>query len=255
MTFQFKPWANPVVSDFAYEMPPIPCGVSLPLNRLIETYADSVRGMEVGSEEDAFEAITSFTAKNISDVIAKFVIQLHHDFSGLDGETLVLAATEASHGAILSVQRLLADLYSQLPPDWDSALRAYRAKLLAEHDYDDRVWSPGYEASLAGGKGNTQAVEMEMERLQEERLNAEAFLLDMPAPSLAEFAIKYLICFDNDRDDSGCHTALCAEAKRLLQIDSDIEGREAAIILGNINVLNVHTAELAGYLSNQKGGR
>lgn len=235
MTFQFKPCTNPEIAAVAYELPAIPYGTSFSLRQLIETYADAIRDGEDGSEDGPNLAIAGFNAGSLSDVIAKLLIQLHYAHRGLDGDRLVLALTKHEEAPVLKAQSLLADLYAQLPQDWDSALRAYRAVLLAEHDFDRRVWMPGYEAEKNGGKGNSKAVEEEMERLQDARFSAETLLMDMPAPSPTEFAVKYLICFDSGRDMNGYHDALCAEAKRLLQINSDPEGGELAIMLDNLN--------------------
>ena len=235
MTFQFQNCANPEIADVAYVLPAIPFGVSYRLRVLIDLYADAVRDGTDDSEDEPYAAVARFEAKSLSDVIAKQLIRLHFKYRGLDDDQLVLAASKPDEPALLNAQALLGDLYAQLPQDWDSAVRVYRAALLAERDYDRRVWMPGYEAEKHGGRGNSKAVEREMESLQDARCRAEDFLLDMPAPSLAEFAIKYLICFDNGRDLDGHHEALCAEAKRLLQIDSDNDECELATLLNNLN--------------------
>ncbi|CCW15772.1 hypothetical protein EBBID32_1000 [Sphingobium indicum BiD32] len=235
MAFQFKPWPNPEISDIVYELPPMPYGTSYNLLQLIKAYGESVRDGTDDSEDAPFAAISTFKALSLSDVIAKAIIRLHYEHRGLDGDQLVLAVSSAQRDALLNAEVLLADLYERLPKDWDAALRAYRAALLAEQDYDRRIWTPGYEREKAGGPGNSKAVEAAMEQLQDVRCNAEHLLLDIPAPSLQEFTIKYLICFDNDRDMNGFHEGLCAEAKRLLQIDTDPDDSEVAIILRNLN--------------------
>lgn len=235
MAFQFKPWPNPEISDIVYELPQMPCGTSYNLLQLISAYGESVRDGTDDSEDAPFLAISTFKALSLSDVIAKAIIRLHYEHRGLDDEHLVLAASPEQRDALLNAEALLAYLYEQLPQNWDSALRAYRAALLAEHDYDRRIWTPGYESKKAGGPGNSKAVEAAMEQLQDVRCHAEMLLIDIPAPSLQEFTIKYLICFDNDRDLNGHHEALCAEAKRLLQIDADPDDTELAIILRNLN--------------------
>lgn len=235
MAFRFKPWPNPEISDIVYEMPPMPHGTSHRLLQLVDAYGQSVRGGADDSEDAPFAAISAFRALSLSDVIAKAIIRLHYEYRGLDGDQLVLAVCSAQRAALLNAEGLLADLYERLPQDWDAALRAYRAALLAEHDYDRRIWTPGYESEKAGGPGNSSAIEAVMEQLQDARCNAEKLLIDIPAPTLQEFAIKYLICFDNGRDMNGHHEALCAEAKRLLQIDTDPDDSELAIILRNLN--------------------
>lgn len=235
MAFRFKPWPNPEISDIVYELPSMPHGTSYNLLQLIDTYGQSVRDGSDDSEDAPFAAISIFKALSLSDVIAKAIIRLHYEYRGLDGDQLVLAVSSAQRAALQNAEVLLADLFSQLPQDWSGALRVYRAALLAERDYDRRIWTPGYEAKEAGRPGNTKAVDQEMERLQDIRCNAEGFLLDMPAPSLGEFAIKYLICFDSGRDLNGFHEALCAEAKRLLQIDNDASEDELQILLANLN--------------------
>lgn len=237
MTFKFTACANEEISDIVYVLPPMPYGTSYSLRKLISAYDQSIRDGADNSEDAPIAAISAFTALSLSDVIAKALIRLHYEHRGLDGESgkLVLAFTAKHHNAVLAAQELLADLFSQLPQDWSGALRVYRAALLAERDYDRRIWTPSYEAKEAGRPGNTKAVDQEMERLQDIRCNAEGFLLDMPAPSLGEFAIKYLICFDSDRDLNGYHEALCAEAKRLLQIDNDASEDELQILLANLN--------------------
>lgn len=235
MTFQFRPCANPEIAAVAYELPPVPFGTSHGLRMLINAYAEAIRDGTDGSEDQPYAAVSGCKAGSLSDVIAKLQIQLHYDYRGLDDSRLVLALTEPEQPTVLRAQALLAELYAQLPQNWDSALRAYRAAVLAEHDYDRRIWRPGYEAGEKGDKGNPPEVEEEMERLQDIRFNAEAFLMDMPAPSLAEFAVKYLICFDGDRDLNGNHEGICAEAKRLLHIDSDPGAGELAIILASLN--------------------
>ena len=235
MTFQFRPCANPEIAGVAYELPAMPVGISHSLRIMIGAYADAVRDGTDDSEDEPYSVVAAFTARSLSDAIAKLLIQLHYKHRGLDGEQLVLALTKAEEPAVVEAQALLADLSAQLPQDWGSALRAYRSALLAEHDYDRHVWMPGYEAEQQGGRENSTAVEREMESLQDARCAAEDFLLDMPAPSLSEFAIKYLICFDNDRDLNGHHEALCAEAKRLLEITADPHASELASTLTNIS--------------------
>lgn len=237
MAFHFTACRNPEISDIVYILPPLPYGTSYSLRKLIDNYDAGIRDGADGSEDEPYAAITTYEARSLSDVIAKLLIKLHYEYRGLDGESgkLVLALNDIDHGAVLGVQQLLADLYEQLPQNWADALRVYRAKLLAERDYDRRIWTPGYEAAKAGHPGNSKAIEREMEKLQDDRCSAEAYLLDIPAPSLEEFAVKYLICFDNDRDMNGYHEALCDEAKRLLNIQAGPEGDDLQILLGNLD--------------------
>lgn len=236
MAFQFTPCANPEIATIAYEMPALPCGTSYSLRQLINNYSDAIRELSDGSADQPYSEVANFKPQSLSDVIAKVLIQLHFDNTGLDGDRLVLAIGDEAEAQtrVMVAGALLADLYSQLPQDWNTALSAYRAALLAEHDYDRRVWTPGYEAEKGGRAGNSDAVEREMERLQDVRCNAEALLLDMPAPSLTEFSIKYLICFDNDCDHNGWHADLCKEAKRLLLIESDPAHGELETMLKNL---------------------
>ncbi|QGP80023.1 hypothetical protein [Sphingobium sp. CAP-1] len=219
MTFQFKPLANPEVSNHAYELPAMPCGVSGALAEAIDTYAAAVRNGPDGSENEPYQAVTGFDARSVPDVIAKFLIKLHYDFPGLDNGGLALAATEANYTRLIAAEGLLADLYRQIPTSWGQALDNYRASLLAEADYDRLVWRPAFNAEIGGARQVSSAISGEMERLGDIRAAAEEFLLAMPAPSLEEFAAKYLIAFSHDRDLNGYHEEFCAEARRLMSVD------------------------------------
>lgn len=235
MVFQFTRLDRPVIATVVYDLPDMPIGTSRKLLELIETYAEAIRNGPDDAVLEPYEAVSKFAALSISDIIAKALVGVHFDHQGIDGDRLVLALTERDEPSVRKCESILADLYAQLPQDWDSALRCYRATLLAEYDYDRRVWNPGYEAEKNGGEGNSAAVEDEMERLQDIRCDAEDFLLQMPAPSLAEFAIKYLICFDSGRDHNGWHEELCAEAKRLLQVEDSSDATELETMLANLN--------------------
>ena len=235
MLFKFQPCTNPDVGEVAFELPPVPAGTSYDLRQLINTYADAVREGPDAVEEGPYEAIYQFEARSVSDVIAKLLMRLHFDHSGLDDDRLVLAVKGDDASDVYKAESVLDDLYHQLPQDWESALRVYRTAVLAEHDYDRTIWTPGYEAEKSGGKGNSPAVEKEMERLQDIRCNVEDVLFSMSLPSLAEFAVKYLICFDSGRDLNGMHEDLCAEAKRLLGIENDDSADELTTLLANLN--------------------
>lgn len=114
-------------------------------------------------------------------------------------------------------------------PDWSTALGVYRAALAAEWAYDQATWAPAFaaeevaiaEASKRGepiAPGIPAAVDAEMDRLMDARCDAEDKLLKVPAPTLAEFAVKFLICFDLNRDLDAHRQDLCLDARRLLNI-------------------------------------
>ena len=237
MTFAFKPCTNPEIAKEAYELPALPPGTCFNLRKKVAAYADAIRDGTNGTEDEPYSAISTFKANSLSDVITKKLMEMHFDNRGLDGDRLVLAVDDDINASerIKRDEAILADLYGQLPQDWSSALGAYRATVLAESDYDRRVWSPNYAAEKAGGVGNSPDEEKEMERLQDIRFKAEALLLDIPAPSLSEFAIKYLICFDRDRDCNGYHEMLSAEAKRLLNVVSHPDASELEAMLDTLN--------------------
>lgn len=122
---------------------------------------------------------------------------------------------------------------------WVQALARYRAALAAEHAYDQSHWSPAYyacrdaeDAAKAAGRPCTARmpadVEDYMEVLGNVRGDAEDALLATPAPSLAEFAIKYLICFDFGREFDVMQEALIAEARRLLGVSIDADATDLA---------------------------
>lgn len=231
MTFNFSRWDNPEIAKVAFELPAMPYGISYSLNQTINQYFGAVREGMGGSEAEPFSAICAFAANGIPDTIAKLLIQLHHDNAGLDGDILLLVPPSDSPNALAHSESLLADLYRQMPANWEEAIEAYRSALMVENDYDRRVWNAAYTASGNGGPRIPKMVDQHMERLQDRRCNLEHILLDMPAPTLAEFAVKYLICFDSDRDLNGQHEDLCKEAKRLLQMDQDPNASELAMLL------------------------
>ncbi len=227
MTFQFK--IHPGSDDIArvaYELPSLPAGVSGDLHRAIKRYAAAVREGPDGADDEAFLEIKAFEARNTQDVIAKLLYQLHLNHRGWDAETDTLVITEnkdADTAEIEFAAMAIGELYRQIPQDWASARKAYHAAVLAEKDYSDRAWMPAYYVSEAGGPPVPEAINAEYERLQEIRMAAEDVLLSAPAPSLAELAIKYLICFDGGRECTGCVEDLCVEAKRLLGIPEPAE--------------------------------
>lgn len=235
MRFQFTKWANADIGDLAFELPALPYGVSYDLKKAVDAYREAVIDGETGSEQKPLQLIASYDARYMPDIIAKLLIQLHADHSGLDGSQLILAAPKSREAEIRKAEALLTDLYRQLPAAWEDARCAYAAAVAAERDYDVRFWDPAYNASKGDGPHIPEHINAEMERLQDVRWHIEAILLDMPAPSLAEFAIKYLICFDSDRDNNGYTDALCAEAKRLLGVSHDPEADELTTLLANLN--------------------
>lgn len=236
MTFQFK--VHPSTGDVsrvAYEMPSLPPGVSGDLHRAIKRYCEAVREGPDGADDDAFLAVKAFNARNTQDVIAKLLYQLHLNHRGWDGETDTLVITENTDADTPEIEFAavaLGELYRQIPQCWPSARKAYLAAVLAEKDYDDRAWMPAYHLSETGGPSIPDEVNTEYERLQAVRMAAEDVLLETPAPSLAEWAIKYLICFDNGRDCNGATEDLCAEAKRLLGVPelTDAEPNELTLL-------------------------
>lgn len=225
MAFEFKPHptATGDAARVAYIMPDLPAGISWKLHDAIDTYRKAVINGPDGADEAAFEKVKAFKAATVSDVIAKVLFRLHFDHRGLadDGTLVITAEHDEEMAAIQTAQTLLCELYAQVPSDWDLAMREYRAAALAEQDFDRLVWTPGYEAKQAGETGNSDEVEKEMERLMDIRGSAESVLMDIPAPTLAEFAVKYLICFDCDRDMNGYEPLLLAEAKRLIGVADD----------------------------------
>jgi hypothetical protein len=236
VTFQFKiHTGSDDIARVAYELPSLPAGVSGDLHRAIKRYAAAVREGPDGADDEAFRAIKTFEARNTQDVIAKLLYQLHLHHRGWDAETDTLVITEnkdADAAEIEFAAMAIGELYRQIPQDWASARKAYHAAVLAEKDYSDRAWMPAYYMSQAGGPEVPDGINTEYERLQEIRMAAEDVLLSAPAPSLAELAIKYLICFDGGRECTGCVEDLCAEAKRLLGIaePTEVEPDELAVL-------------------------
>ena len=202
-------------ADRAFEMPPLPYGVSYPLREAIEAYTAIVLGAD-GRDEDAFSAINDFVPKSLADVAAKLLYSLHYEARGAYGERLLIICTPELDGRIAAAESTLADLYKLMPQDWGTARTLYDAAVVAEDEYARRVWDDAFAAQESGGSPISAAIDAEMLHLQDARFNAALALLDMPAPSLEEFALKYLICFDGDRDLRGRWRELCTEAKRLL---------------------------------------
>lgn len=235
MTFQFKPHSSSGdVAAVTYELPALPPGVSGDLHRAIQRYATAVREGPDDADDEAFLAVKAFEARNVQDVIAKLLYQLHFNHRGLDGETdtlVIIESNEIATAAIEFATVTLGELYRQIPQCWESARKAYHAAVLAEKEYDDRAWTPAYQLCEAGGSAVPDAINAEYERLQEIRMSAEDVLLETPAPSLSEWAIKYLICFDNGRDLNGMTDDLCAEAKGLLEIAPSPEANELGLLL------------------------
>jgi hypothetical protein len=235
MAFQFVRWENPEIAACAFALPDLPCGVSYDLKKAVDAYRESVIDGENESEQSPLKQIAEYEARYLPDVITKMLILLHAEHAGLDGECLVLAASKEDEASIRKAEAVLADLYRQLPETWEDARRVLSAAVAAERDFDERIWNPAWKVEKAGGERIPRHLNDEMERLQEVRWHAEATLLDMPAPSLAEFAVKYLICFDFGRDYNGYTESLCAEAKRLLGVPHDAEANELTVLLASLN--------------------
>ncbi|GLK44455.1 MULTISPECIES: hypothetical protein [Novosphingobium] len=251
MTFQFKRHSSSGdVAEVAYELPALPAGVSGDLYRAIQRYGEAVREGPDDADEEAFLAVKAFDARNVQDVIAKLLYQLHFNHRGLDGETNTLVIIENNETATAAIEFAavaLDELYRQIPQCWESARKAYHAAVLAEKEYDDRAWSPAYHVSEAGGPPIPDAVNSEYERLQEVRTTAEDVLLTVPAPSISEWAIKYLICFDNGRECTGAVDLLCSEAKRLLGIrEREQDAVDDLVLLQDVAVWQANASASVG---------
>ncbi|WP_395391603.1 hypothetical protein WBP07_13020 [Novosphingobium sp. BL-8A] len=219
MAFQFQ--VHPASGDaarVAYYLPDLPAGVSYQLYELIGVYANAVKCGPDEADEEAFAKLKAFQARCLPDVIAKVVYQLHFDHRGLSetGDLIIVESARKGPEAIELAATILGELYAQLPKGWDAARRAYHAAVVVEHEHDRRTYRPAYLA--AGSHDIEPSIIEESERLLEVRSVAEQCLLRTPAPSIAEWAIKFLICFDCDRDMNGYTNELCAEARRLLGI-------------------------------------
>lgn len=220
MAFQFKqhPTATGDAARIAYYLPELPAGVSYELYQHIKGYADAIGQGPDEAEDAAFSHIRGYKARCLPDVIAKVVYQLHFTHRGLsaDGLLVILESTDEDTAAIELAASILDELYSQLPDGWEAARQAYHAAVIVEHEFDQRVYQPAYAAT--GSHDVPAAISDEQERLLEARGVAEQCLLRTPAPTIAEWAIKFLICFDCERDMNGYTDDLCEEARRLLGI-------------------------------------
>lgn len=217
MAFQFKPATGVEdAAEVAYEVPPIPAGVSYALRQAIDGYTKVVLGDAPGSDDDAFAAIQRFQPNGIPDVIAKLIYGTHFDARGAYGEQLLIVSTSDVTSQIAAAECALADLYRLMPDDWTSARANYEAALAAERDFDARVYKPAAAVEDAGGPPVPPEIEGQDERLNTALHSAERILLETPAPDLAAFAFKYLICYADDRGYDGYTAELCADAKRLL---------------------------------------
>lgn len=236
MTFAFKRWDNLDVGTEVFELPSMPFGTSDRLMKLIGEYTNAItEDMETEHYRVVANDIAEFPASSISDVIAKMLIRLHVEHAGLDDTTLVFAPIgDDGLRRLMDAQPMLSDLYRQLPSNWGTALGAVRAALLAEREYDRRVWRPANDAENAGGARVTDAINSEVERLQDIRCNAEDYLMDMPAETLTQFATKYLIAFSWGRE-RGDHDVLCKEARRLLGVEIPDDADELDLLLRNLN--------------------
>ncbi|WP_159981889.1 MULTISPECIES: hypothetical protein [unclassified Novosphingobium] len=219
MTFQFKVHPQDDIARVAYALPPLPAGIGYDLTTLIAAYESTVRDGPDGADEEAFRNIKAHPARGLPEVIAKVIYQLHFDHRGLaEDDALVIAEGDDKDRAVIeTAQVLLGELYAQIPDDWETARRALFTAILAESDFDQRVYLPAMAAS-PGPKGAASPLVLEQERLLDARCDAETFLLNIPAPSLADWALKFLICFDCDRDMNGFTEALCTEARALLGV-------------------------------------
>ncbi|MFC3442761.1 hypothetical protein ACFOKF_16420 [Sphingobium rhizovicinum] len=236
MAFAFKRWDNLDVGTEVFELPSMPFGTDFRLMSLIRDYTNAItEDMESEHYKVVANEIAEFPASSISDIIAKMLIRLHVEHAGLDDTTLVFAPIgEDGLRRLMEAQPTLADLYRQLPKGWTEALGAVRAALLVERDYDRRVWGPANEVEKAGGARVPDAINGEAERLQDIRCNAEDYLIRMPAKTLAQFAIKYLIGFSWGRE-RGDHVDLCNEARRLLGVEIPDDMGELDLLLSNLN--------------------
>lgn len=222
MAFHFEVLPDAAsIADVVYRLPALPAGVSRDLTRAIAAYTHAVVNGPDDLVETTFDAIKGFDARGIPDVIAKTVYALHKSRSGLteDGTLVIPQSTPAHASQIDFAGALLDELFRQLPRDWDSARREYLAALLAEQDYDHRIWTPASEAQKAGGAHLPDAIDAELNRLMDMRQSAEARLLDVPARNMAQFATKFLIASGDETQWSGYHDHLCVEAKSILGID------------------------------------
>ncbi|EJU14958.1 hypothetical protein LH128_01242 [Sphingomonas sp. LH128] len=218
MTFQFTVHPQDDIAPVCYELPALPAGVGYDLTTHINSYRDAVINGPDGRDEELFLNIKSHKARGLPEVIAKVIYQLHFDHRGLamDSDRLVITESdEQDRAEIRLAELLLAELYSQIPDDWEAARRALHAAVLVEDDFERRL----YEPSKDGGKNDP--ITAELERLLDARCDAETVLLNLPAPSLADWAVKFLICFDCDRDMNGFTEALCKEARQLLGIAAE----------------------------------
>nr|WP_086491249.1 hypothetical protein [Novosphingobium panipatense] len=220
MAFQFRqhPTATGDAARVAYYLPELPAGVSYQLYQHIKGYTEAIGQGPDEAEDAAFSHIRGYKARCLPDVIAKVVYQLHFNHRGLsaDGLLVILESTDEDTAAIELAASILDELYGQLPDGWEAARQAYHAAVIVEHEFDRRVYQPAYAA--AGSHDVPAVISDEQERLLEARSVAEQCLLRTPAPSISEWAIKFLICFDCERDMNGYTADLCDEARQLLGI-------------------------------------
>lgn len=73
---------------------------------------------------------------------------------------------------------------------WADAFERWQAARVAEDEYDEAFWTPAYCVSEAGGPAIPQAVNAEIDRLQDARLDAEEALVLTPAPNMPAVLTK-----------------------------------------------------------------
>jgi hypothetical protein len=229
MAFFFKvhPTATGDAARVAYYLPELPAGVSWKLKEYIAKYTVAVINGPDGAEDEAYMAIKAFEADGLPDVITKVVYQLHFNRRGLsdDGELVITESSDASTAEIEFAAVVLDALYAQLPRQWSDAYLAWSQALAAETAYDQAFWTPAFQRHEAGGPQIPPNVDANIERLQRVRIDAEGVLIEMPAPSLTEFALKCAIALsDPDTGDA----LLCADAQRLLGMEVMTEDYTAA---------------------------
>lgn len=219
MAFQFKLHTQTDISRAAYELPPLPAGVGYELKQHIDAYRDAVINGPDGHDEEAFLAIKAHPARGIPEVIAKVIYQLHFDHRGLsdDDDLVITEGNDEDKAAIQMAEAVLGELYACIPSDWEAARRALHTAILDEDDFDRRIYGPAKQGN-GGHLVGPCAITHEQERLLDVRCDAETVLLNIPAPTLADWAVKFLICFDCDRDMNAFTDALCTEARQFLGI-------------------------------------
>ncbi|MEH3122009.1 MAG: hypothetical protein PGN16_08525 [Sphingomonas phyllosphaerae] len=92
---------------------------------------------------------------------------------------------------------------------WATAHAAWSAALGEENVYDRDIWLPAHNEGAL-----TDAMDAEIERLQERRWTAEDALLAIPAVNAQQLATKVLMAFDNGREGGGFVPQLLTDSRR-----------------------------------------